>query len=267
MQSNDKKRYSINLKPLIGQKPQRNEKNELNKQIFFLNKRQKEENPVFDSINTKGSTKNRENSKNHHKIAITVNEFPTVFFNDISEKIRNSKSNKSLENYDKIQSYTTRPMKSILFNEKNEENVKKRQKSTLLVEKKIEFKDFLTPREKKSNLLIKEPNSIENFSKLTQINNNLFNKHMNIINMHEKKRLNLENSFRKSLNFKEKEEISQRISGFITQRTQEDDTFVIIDIEKTKNCVLLGKFAFLYFFLKIKNRESPLKVGNYRGIG
>ena len=278
-QTNNKKRYTLNLNPLLARKPQRNSKTEITKQIFFSNKRQrdssKQENPAFLSQNTKESTKTREKSHKHH---VTLNEFPKVLFNENSMKFRN---NKSLENYEKIQPFTTRPktflenrhQNTILFTRKNE---KKHEENTILStrnnekfkEKITDFKDFLTPREKTSNLMIKEQNSreiLENFSNLTRINNNLFKKHMKIINNHEKKRLNLKNEseFRKTYDFKEEKERNYSvISGFITQRSQEDDTLMAIDVEKTKNDVLLGKFTFRYFFLKIRNRESPLKVGN-----
>ena len=110
--------------------------------------------------------------------------------------------------------------------------------------KSSDFKSFLTPRGA--------------FSDYTIMNNTVFNRNMKAINIHEKKRLGLE-----SLHIRNNIESSlAEKGGFITQRSiayEEDETPV--DIEKMKDLMVLGKFSFKYCFLRIRGRDSPLRVG------
>lgn len=114
-----------------------------------------------------------------------------------------------------------------------------------------------------------------NFSSYTTMNNNIFNNHIQTINRHERKKLNIydrknfdfsnlsekfsffKKKMEKELNFK-----NMLLGGFITQRSlPEDDT--PLDLAKHNGkWLLLDKLNFCYCFLRIKNKEAPIKVGN-----
>ena len=138
-----------------------------------------------------------------------------------------------------------------------------------------QFKVFLTPREPLSIIQEKETR----FSDFTTMNNRVFNKHMQIINSHEKKRLNLSErplSLQVSSKFLENlDSISD--TAFITSQrgyhnsnnnnnNDEDDETLIELKEGGVQKTFLTKFSFKYFSLRIKNKDSPLKVGKEKGF-
>ena len=217
-------KIQINLKPLISQKAKpRQEKSEFGKKIFFSEKRKS-----FKIETSKKKTPFLENMG-----------LPSTF-----------RSTKSIETKTSLHKTTT-------INEK-------RPKSIIANRKDHSFQNFLTPREPVSLSIIQTKE--ENFSDFTTQNNMIFNKHMQIINFHEKKRLNLTErplslQFIKGHNQRE----SLTETPFITQRGGLDEDEGMLELKensKDNQTVLLTKFSFKYFNVRIQNKESPLKVGN-----
>ena len=138
-----------------------------------------------------------------------------------------------------------------------------RPKSIIPNRKDHSFQNFLTPREPMSLSIIQTKE--ENFSDFTTQNNMLFNKHMQMINIHEKKRLNLTDrplSMQFIKGHHQRDSLTE--TPFITQRGFEEDEGMLELKENSKDnqAVLLTKFSFKYFNVRIQNKESPLKVGN-----
>lgn len=221
----DNPKIQINLKPLLSQssKP-RQAKSEIGKKIFSSEKRK--------------SFKIETSKKKPPFFESKGGLLPTTFRSTNSIETKNSKN--SLH-----KTHETRP-KSIIPNRKD-----------------LSFMNFLTPREPVSLSIIQTKE--ENFSDFTTQNNMVFNKHMQVINFHEKKRLNLTErplSLQFTKGHHQRDSLTE--TPFITQRGLDDDEGLLELKENSKDnqAVLLTKFSFKYFNVRIHSKESPLKVGN-----